>query len=159
MYISWTVKGIDHHSTRMTDCFLIWGPGPQDESEWHTGPQSNGSWQRLGGSHLGASARVGGLASSERLLSELPLGDFRCNKCMIEAYRERKTAEKQDKWMGEERLCARLLAGIQTLFLVTPNSVTFDKSPHLSESLSSSAHLFSSFASDSLCFSCKKVRL
>ena len=61
--------------------------------------------------------------------------------------------------MGEERLCARLLAGIQTLFLITPNSVTFDKSPHLSESLSSSAHLFSSFASDSLCFSCKKVRL
>lgn len=63
--------------------------------------------------------------------------------------------------MGEERLCARLLAGIQTLFLVLPlpNSVTFDKSSHLSESLSSPAQLFSSFASDSLCFSCKRVRL
>ena len=61
--------------------------------------------------------------------------------------------------MGKETLCARLLAGIQTLFLVIPNSVTFDKSPHLSEPLSSSAQLFSSFASDSLCFSCKRVRL
>lgn len=45
--------------------------------------------------------------------------------------------------MGEERLCARLSAGILTLFLVLPlpNSVTSDKSPHLSESLSSSSQL------------------
>jgi len=158
MYLSWTVKGIGHHSTRMTLLSDL-GSRAQYESEWHTGPQSNASWQRLGGSRLGASATVGSLASSERLLGELPLGNFRCDKCMIEAYRERKTAGKQDKWMGKERLCARLLAGIQTLFLVTPNSVTFDKSPHLSEPLSSSAQLFSSFASDSLCFSCKRVRL
>ena len=45
--------------------------------------------------------------------------------------------------MGEERLGARLSPAILTLFLVLllPNSVTLGKSPHLSESLCSSAEL------------------
>ena len=48
----------------------------------------------------------GDLALSERLLSELQLGDFKCNKCMTEAYRERKTAGKNriSEW-GREAVC------------------------------------------------------